>query len=163
MVIFYKKWKKYNEIQLTKNKMDLNIQKMTNHPPSPVKFSFINFGQFRDMGLLITLLHKFSSINFGQFRDMGLLITLLHKFSSINFSQFRDIGLIMRSIVTISGRFLFVHLQLHCWKKASIIQYGNRKCGTHARVFSQTPTHDAWEQQELNEITKQRKKVRREE
>ena len=36
MVIFYKKWKKYNEIQLTKNKMDLNIQKMINHPPSPV-------------------------------------------------------------------------------------------------------------------------------
>ena len=36
MVIFYKKWKKYNEIQLTKNKMDLNNRKMTNHPPSPV-------------------------------------------------------------------------------------------------------------------------------
>ena len=35
MVVFYKKWKKYNEIQLTKNKMDLNIRKMTNHPPSP--------------------------------------------------------------------------------------------------------------------------------
>ena len=35
MVIFYKKMKKYNEIQLTKNKMDLNIRKMTNHPPSP--------------------------------------------------------------------------------------------------------------------------------
>ena len=35
MVIFYKKWKKYNEIQLTKNKMDLNIRKMTNHPPTP--------------------------------------------------------------------------------------------------------------------------------
>ena len=35
MAIFYKKWKKYNEIQLTKNKMDLNIQKITNHPPSP--------------------------------------------------------------------------------------------------------------------------------
>ena len=35
MVIFYKKWKKYNEIQLTKNKMDLNNRKMTNHPPSP--------------------------------------------------------------------------------------------------------------------------------
>ena len=35
MVIFYEKWKKYNEIQSTKNKMDLNIQKMTNHPPSP--------------------------------------------------------------------------------------------------------------------------------
>ena len=37
MVIFYKKWKKYNEFQLTKNKMDLNIRKMTNHPPSPDK------------------------------------------------------------------------------------------------------------------------------
>ena len=34
MVIFYKNLKKYNEIQLTKNKMDLNIGKMTNHPPS---------------------------------------------------------------------------------------------------------------------------------
>ena len=32
MVIFYKKWKKYNEIQLTKNKMDLNNRKMLNHP-----------------------------------------------------------------------------------------------------------------------------------
>ena len=38
MVIFYKKWKKYNEFQLTKNKMDLNIRKMTNHPPSPEYF-----------------------------------------------------------------------------------------------------------------------------
>ena len=36
MVIFYKKSKNYNEIQLTKNKMDLNNQKMTNHPPSPI-------------------------------------------------------------------------------------------------------------------------------
>ena len=33
MVIFYKKWKKYNEIQLRKNTMDLNIRKMINHPP----------------------------------------------------------------------------------------------------------------------------------
>ena len=36
MVIFYKKWKKCNEIQLTKNKMDSNIRKMTNHAPSLV-------------------------------------------------------------------------------------------------------------------------------
>ena len=35
MVIFYKKWKKYNEIQLTKNKMDLNNQIMKNRPSSP--------------------------------------------------------------------------------------------------------------------------------
>ena len=34
MVIFYKKWKKYSEIKLTK-KMDLNIRKMINNPPSP--------------------------------------------------------------------------------------------------------------------------------
>ena len=32
---FIKKWKKYNEIQLTKNKMELNNLKMTNHPPYP--------------------------------------------------------------------------------------------------------------------------------
>ena len=36
MVTLYKKWKKYNEIQLTKDRMDLNIRKITNHPPSPV-------------------------------------------------------------------------------------------------------------------------------
>ena len=29
--MFYKKWKKHNEIQLTKNKINLNIRKMTNH------------------------------------------------------------------------------------------------------------------------------------
>ena len=36
MVIFYKKLKKYNEIQLTKNKMDLNIRKIKiiHDPPS---------------------------------------------------------------------------------------------------------------------------------
>ena len=31
MEISYKKWKKYNEIHLEKNKMDLNIRKITNH------------------------------------------------------------------------------------------------------------------------------------
>ena len=34
MVIFYKKWKQYNENRLTKIKMDLNNRKMTNHPLS---------------------------------------------------------------------------------------------------------------------------------
>ena len=35
MAIFYKKnGKKYNEIQLTKNKMDLNNRKNIDHPPS---------------------------------------------------------------------------------------------------------------------------------
>ena len=40
MVIFHKKWKKYDEIQLTKNKMDLNIRKMPNHPPSGWTYNF---------------------------------------------------------------------------------------------------------------------------
>ena len=35
MVIFYQKLKKYNEIQLAKNKMDLNNRKIKNYPPSP--------------------------------------------------------------------------------------------------------------------------------
>ena len=30
MVVFYNKWKKINEIQITKNKMDLNKSKMKN-------------------------------------------------------------------------------------------------------------------------------------
>ena len=33
---FYKIWKKYYEVQLTKNKMNLNNRIMKNHPPSPV-------------------------------------------------------------------------------------------------------------------------------
>ena len=33
MVVFYTKWKKYNETQLTKNKMDLNNRKMKSHIP----------------------------------------------------------------------------------------------------------------------------------
>ena len=35
MVLFYKVWKKFNEIQLTKNKMHMNNRQMKNHPPSP--------------------------------------------------------------------------------------------------------------------------------
>ena len=34
MVIFYNKWKKFNKIQLTKNKMDLNNLKIKIHPHS---------------------------------------------------------------------------------------------------------------------------------
>ena len=36
MAIFYKKWKKYNEIQLTKYKIFLNNRKMKDHPSSHV-------------------------------------------------------------------------------------------------------------------------------
>ena len=35
MVIFYRNVKKYYEIQLTKNKMNLSIRKMTNNAPFP--------------------------------------------------------------------------------------------------------------------------------
>ena len=38
MLVFYKRWKKYNETQLPKNKMDLNNRKIKNHPPSPVTY-----------------------------------------------------------------------------------------------------------------------------
>ena len=31
MLVLYKRWKKYNQFQLTKNKMDLNNRKMTNY------------------------------------------------------------------------------------------------------------------------------------
>ena len=45
-VVFYKIWKKYNEIQLTKNKMDLNNRKITNHPPSLVQqYNCRNYSQ----------------------------------------------------------------------------------------------------------------------
>ena len=40
--------KVYNEIQLSKNKMDLNNRKMTNHPPSSgavgVKMKLVSLG-----------------------------------------------------------------------------------------------------------------------
>ena len=45
------------------------------------------------------------------------------------------------SISTFSLRIHIVQLQLHCRKKESTIQYGYRKYGTHARVFSQTLSH----------------------
>ena len=41
MVLFYKIWKKYNEIQLTRNKMNLNNRKITNHPPSLVARNYL--------------------------------------------------------------------------------------------------------------------------
>ena len=55
MVIFYKKWKKYDEIQLTKNKMDLNIRKMTNHPPFPVTAFTLNSWLLKPLNLATAL------------------------------------------------------------------------------------------------------------
>ena len=55
MLIFYKKSKKYNEIQLTKNKMDLNIRKMTNHPLSP---NAKNKAPFRLAIVNVELMHE---------------------------------------------------------------------------------------------------------
>ena len=63
MVIFYKKWKKYNEIQLTKNKMDLNIPKMTNHPPSPAG------GRTK---VYICRLREVDALWVGRFSDQGV-------------------------------------------------------------------------------------------
>ena len=49
-------WKKCNEIQLTKNKIGLNIPKMTNHPPSPerININFINI-KFHTIAKLCSL------------------------------------------------------------------------------------------------------------
>ena len=58
MVIFNKKWKKYNEIQLTKNKMDLNIRKMTNHPPSPVERQIKTQSKYNNKKYNIIVLYK---------------------------------------------------------------------------------------------------------
>ena len=38
---------KYNEIQLTKNKMDLNNREMTNHPPSPGWNHIVNINEVK--------------------------------------------------------------------------------------------------------------------
>ena len=62
MVIFYWKWKKYNKIQLTKNKIDLNNRKMKNHPPTTRTADVNLFAQFRiegedeDIGALICII-----------------------------------------------------------------------------------------------------------
>ena len=40
MVIFYKKWKKYNEIKLMKNKLDF-IEQSKNEKSSPLRRAFI--------------------------------------------------------------------------------------------------------------------------
>ena len=42
MVVFSKIWKKCNEIELTKNKMDFNSRKIKNDPHSPANIGIIN-------------------------------------------------------------------------------------------------------------------------
>ena len=39
LLVFYERWKKYNEIQLTKNKMDLRNRNLKNNPPSPILYN----------------------------------------------------------------------------------------------------------------------------
>ena len=63
MEIFYKKWKKFNVIKLTKNKMDLNISKITNHPPSPILnvcHVYLVF-QHRHVNILIKIFNQFDN------------------------------------------------------------------------------------------------------
>ena len=44
MIVFYKIWKKYNEIQLRKNWMDLNNLKMKTLTPAPVAMTELQLG-----------------------------------------------------------------------------------------------------------------------
>ena len=63
--MFYEKWKKYNKIQLTKNKMDLNIRKMTNHPPSPTPL-IQTCHSCRDYYKLLLLFKKVGNARLGE-------------------------------------------------------------------------------------------------
>ena len=50
MVAFYKILKKYNEIQLTENKMALNNRKMKTHSPFPARIdNKTNFAMFKNI------------------------------------------------------------------------------------------------------------------
>ena len=76
MVIFNMEWKKYNEIRLTKHKMDLNIRKMTNHPPSPANIInniIINITQNVFINITRNII-----INITQ--NIIINITVLHNF-----------------------------------------------------------------------------------
>ena len=91
--------------------------------------------------------------------------TIFLKLSEIcskqKFSQFKAQIYQWTTISSFWLRIHIVHLQLHCRKKASTIQYGYRKWGTRALVHVFTNTR-AWEQQKSNKINKQTKKGRRE-
>ena len=50
MVIFYKKWKKYNETQLTKNKMDIKYSKNDKSSTLP------RFGKVKIVTLVLAVL-----------------------------------------------------------------------------------------------------------
>ena len=83
MVIVYKKFKKYNEIQLTKNKMDFNNRKITNHPHSPVK---------KQNGLIIS--EKWQTIHplpMYYFKKYGKIIVLV-LFSHLGHQDFAKYG-----------------------------------------------------------------------
>ena len=64
MVIFNKKFKKYNEIQLTKSKMDLNIRKMTNYPCESIDPTI---HVYRSSKFLVTLKKKGAGFGEGGF------------------------------------------------------------------------------------------------
>ena len=53
IVLFYKIWKMYDEIQLTKNKMDLNNRKMTNHPPSSERRKILKKNERGKIGCIV--------------------------------------------------------------------------------------------------------------
>ena len=76
MVIFHKKWKKYAEIQLTKNKMDLNNRKMTNHPPSPAQTNEIKWLDRRKFKLVITKIFQSPHIMDTVYTDVILDINV---------------------------------------------------------------------------------------
>ena len=78
MVIFYKKWKKYNEIQLTKNKMDLNNRKITKSSTLP-RICELQFKPVCDLGRWFILYNNTTkplSLAGWEYRNLELHIGL---------------------------------------------------------------------------------------
>ena len=61
MLVLYTRWKKHNEFQLTKNKMDLNNRIMINYPPSP-DYNYVTI-------LILYILNMINIINHIRSRE----------------------------------------------------------------------------------------------
>ena len=130
MVIFNKKWKKYKEIQLTKNIMDLNIRKITNHPPSPERYSSSTLQLFSGIVAVhysclavqqqcITVVQWYSSSTLQLFSGVVAVhysclavqqqyITVVQRYSSSTLQQFSCIVAVQYSCLAVQQQYITV-------------------------------------------------------
>ena len=127
--------KNYKENQLIKNKMDLNNRKLENpHPPTNIRVDWF-------------ILHtKYKNINCNYYVSNNNIV-----------ENYRVISLKGYVVSNVSC----VHVVALSEKSKYQIQYGYRKCVTHARVFSQTVEHGNGKN-EIRQINRRRYEVRRE-